>query len=459
MLKVLSASLLAGLCALAAPARAEESSEPPVALSDLKIERFRYDTDKTPKVVKAEMKITNTGKAALTDVKSRMVFLEATGSVAKETPWVFEMSLGPGAAKVFTYREGLVPAFEGYELEMICKLDGKEQRWTWRSADPTELPQLKNAKPVPGISRLVILGRESRRNNQNGQVSVFCRVKNEGEKDAQRAQLIFEFLDDKGKILASHEQMLGDNGTVPGGKELVLNLNIPKAVPIYNAMRVKLSSAKISDEEALSGGKFSDRAEVEVAEVAFTRPKPTELTITAKIRNGLKKPVDKPSVVWSFTDKDKEVKRVSGQIPMRLEPGEVKAFQMTIPDCPAFGSFAYEVDYQETKETGFQPVAAEVAEGKAGVTRIDVSKDADGTIRFKAAVKSRAPYEVTAFSVVFKLVGGADGKTVVGQCAGGLDKLAPGAAATVEAEYLKPPKFANYTYHVTYNEPTPPKPK
>jgi hypothetical protein len=453
--RIACAVLLVCICAPFAAARAED--DPPIAFSDWKIERLRYDTDKTPKVVKAEMKITNTGKASLTDIKSRMVFLEATGAVAKETPWVFEMSLGAGAGKVFTYREGLVPAFEGYELEMICKLDGKEQRWTWRSPDPTELPQLKNTKPIPGISRLVILGRESRRNNQNSQVSVFCRVKNEGEKDALRSQLTFEFLDDNGKILATHEQVLGDGGTVPGGKELVLNINIPTAIPIYNAMRVKLSSAKVSDEEALSGGKFSDRAEVEVAEVAFTRPKPAELAITAKIRNGLKKPVDKPTIVWAFTDKDKEVKRVSGQIPLRIEPGEVKAFALTIPDCPAFGAFTYEVEYQETTEATFQPVEAEVAEGKAGVTKIELNKAPDGTLKFKAAVRSRAPHEVTAFSVVFKLVGGADGKVVVGQCAGGLDRLAPGATATVEAELAKPPKFANYTYHVTYSEPTPPK--
>jgi hypothetical protein len=91
--------------------------------------------------------------------------------------------------------------------------------------------------------------------------------------------------------------------------------------------------------------------------------------------------------------------------------------------------------------------------------RIDVSKDADGTLHFKAAVKNRAPYEVTAFSITFKLMGGLDCKSVVGQCAGGLDKLAAGAAATIEGELVKPPQFANYTYHVTYNEPTPPKPK
>ncbi|HOX08464.1 MAG TPA: hypothetical protein PK280_18860 [Planctomycetota bacterium] len=453
----LAALLATGLCTLGSAAIAEDATEPPIALSDLKMERLRYDTDKTPKVVKAELRITNTGKSPLTDIKSRMVFLEASGQVVKETPWGFEMSLAPGGGKVFSYHEGLVPAFEGYELEMTCKLDGRDQRWTWRSPDPTELPQLKNTKPVPGISRLVILGRESRRNSQTGQVTVFCRIKNEGEKDAQRAQLICEFLDDKGKILATHEQLIGDNGTVSGGKELPLNINVPKAVPNYHAMRVKLSSAKVSDEESLSGGKFSERAEVEVAEVTFARQKPTELTITAKVRNGLKKPVDRPTVVWSFADKDKEVKRVSGQIPLRLEPGEIKAFQLTVPDCPSFGSFGYEVDYQETKEAAYQPVTAEIAAGKAGATRIELSKDAEGNLKFRAQVGNRAPHDVTAFSITFKLIGGADGKTVVGQCAGGVDRLAAGARAMVEAEYLKPPKFANYTYHVTYSEPTPAK--
>ena len=436
---------------------AEEYVEPPIDLSGWKIERFRYDTDKTPKVVKAEIKMTNTGKAAISDLKSRLIFLQATGEVVKETQWQFVMSLGPGEGKVFNYREGLVPAFEGYELELTCKLDGKERKWVWRSPDPAELPQLKSTRPIPGVSRLVILGRESVRNNQTGQVRVFCRVKNEGEKPAERAQLNLEFLDDKGKVLATHEQPIGEGGTVAGGKELTLNFNVPKAVPSYHAMRVKLSAAKLSDEESLSGGKFSGAEEVEVAEVSFKRPTPKELAVAAKIRNGLKKPVDNPTIVWVFTEKDREVKRVAGQVPGRFEPGEIKAIALTIPDCPSFGSFSYEVEYQEAKETTFQPVTAEVADGKAGVTRVELVKGPDGTLRFKASVRSRATHEVTGLTILFKLLGGADGRTVVGQCAGGLDKLAPGAGATVEAELVKPPKFATYTYHTTYNEPTPPK--
>jgi hypothetical protein len=223
-------------------------------------------------------------------------------------------------------------------------------------------------------------------------------------------------------------------------------------------MRVKLSAAKLSDEESLSGGKFSDRAEVEVAEVSFKRTKPTELAIAAKIRNGLKKPVDNPTVVWVFSDKDKEIKRVAGQVPGKLAPGEIKAFALAIPDCPAFGAFSYEIEYQESKEPVFRPVEAEVVEGKAGVTKVELARDPDGTLKFTATVKNRAGHEVTAVNVVFKLVGGPEGK-VVGQCAGGLDKLPAGTAATVNAEFLKPPQFANYTYHLTYSEPTPAKPQ
>jgi hypothetical protein len=163
-------------------------------------------------------------------------------------------------------------------------------------------------------------------------------------------------------------------------------------------------------------------------------------------------------VTWVFTDKNKEVKRVPVQVEGRLGAGEIKAFTLTVPDCPAFGAYSYEVEFQQgSAEQTFPPVNAEVAAGRAGVTRLEVAKSADGTLHFTATVRSRAPHDVTAVNVTFTLLGGAGGKAVVGQCAGGADKLAAGGSLTIKAELAKPPKFATYTFNTTYTEPTPPK--
>lgn len=459
----LKSLLAAAALALAALPAFAADDEAPISFSDWKIERFRYDVDKSPKVVRAELKITNTGKAALTEVKSRMLYFTATGEKVKETQWLPAATLGPGEGKVFVYKESFVPAFEGYELEMTCKLDGKEQKWTWASPDPTELPQPKSTKPLSGVAKLVIIGRESTPETGTGYVKVFCRFKNVGEKAAEKVSLTAEFLDDKGKVLLTHDQPVSADGAVPGGKEMTLNFTIAKKVPAYHAMRVRLTMAQPSNEDSLSGGKFSDRKELEVAEISMKRTKPNEVVITAKIRNGLAKAVSDPTVVWSLTDKDKEVKRAAGPVPGKLAPGEVKTFTLTVAECPAFTGFGYEIEFQSApagdgaaNNGGFSPTTNEVAEGQVGVARVEPSFDADGTLKLKATVTNRTANEVSTVNVVFKLLGGAEGQAV-GQCAGGVDRLAAGASATFTAELAKPPKFATYTFNLTCATPLPPK--
>lgn len=455
--RTMMAAVLAAAAALArAPAApAAEDGEPPIAFSDWKIERFRYDENKIPKAVKAEIKMTNTGKEDLTEFKTRIVYYTAAGEMVRETTWQFAMNLAAGKSLVFKYHEGMVPAFEAYELIVGCKMAGKEQKWVWRSSDPGDPPGYRPDKPVAGCSRLVILGREATRDSKTGQARFFCRIKNEGELPAERTAVTVDFLDDKGKVVASHELPVGEGGTVPGGKEVTVNATIPKAVPIYQTCRARLTASKAAGEESLSGGKFTNAAEVEVAEVVFKRPKPPELSVEGKIRNGHKKAVENPAVTWIFTDGGKEVRRFVYRMEGRLDPAEIRPIKLTVPDCPSFGAYSYEVDFAEARAESFPPVIAQVAEGKAGVERIEVTKGEGGALKFTAALRSRAPHEVSAFKVTFLLLG--KNKSKVGECTATLEKLAAGATATLTAEMGNPPPFANYTYNATYTEPTPPK--
>jgi len=154
----------------------------------------------------------------------------------------------------------------------------------------------------------------------------------------------------------------------------------------------------------------------------------------------------------------KAVKKVPFVVPGRLAPGKIKPLEITIPGCPVFTNFSYEVEYAERTEPVFKPVVATVAPGGVGVARVEVRKGPKGELLFVTKLRSRVPHEVTRVKVTFTLTGGPEGKEV-GRCAAGLDRLAAGKSATVTAELARPPKFATFTYKVTYTEPRPPKKK
>jgi hypothetical protein len=433
---------------------------PQIKLSDWKLARFRYGQgDKIPKKVEAEIKITNTGKQNLEGVKSRLVYYASTGEKVKETQWQFALVIAAGKGKLFKYVEGLVPAFEAYELHLHCTLGGKKHKLVYRSPDPLSLPKLWSDKPIPGTSRLVIMGREVFPDKRTRRPKLYLRVKNLGEKTATGAAVVVEFLGKNGRIIYTFEKKLGD-GTVAGGKEKTYNYVVDRAVGGYGGYRVRLKAAAISDEEALSGGLFSDKPELEIAHFKFTRKSDKSLYIVAKIRNGRPKAVTSPTVVILLTDKSeppKIIKKVPFEVTGRLKPGEIKPFAVTVPRCPSFGSFSYEIEFAERgKEVVFKPITAKVAPGKVGAERIEITKGPGGELRFIARIRSRAPYDVTAVKITFNLMGGPGGK-VVKRCAGGVDKLAKGKTVRVVAELARPPKFTNFNYRVTYEEPKKPK--
>jgi len=457
-LKSLAALALLALPGLpGAAARAAEEA-PPVKLSGWKLERFRYGRgDKIPKKVEAEIKVANTGKKTLSQVKSRLIYYASTGEKVKETGWQFATVIAAGRTHTFRYVEGLVPAFEAYELRLHYMIDREKYKLVYRSPDPFSLPVPWSDKPVKGVSRLVLLGREVSLDPRTRQPRLYVRVKNLGEKPATGAAVILEFLGKGSKVIHKVEKRLG-TGTIAGGRERSFNFLIAARVRGYSGYRVRLTAAKATDEEALSGGSFSDRPELEIAEFKFSRKPDKSLYIVAKIRNGRPEPVTGPTVVIQLTDKStppKVVKKVPFEVTGRLKPGEIRPFAVTVPDCPSFGAFSYEIEFAERTEVVFKPVTAEVERGKVGPTRIEVKKGPRGELVFVARVLSRAPHDVTALKITFNLYAGARGK-VVGRCAGGVDKLAPGKSVRVVAELVKPPKFSNFNYKVTYKEPTPP---
>jgi hypothetical protein len=461
-----AALLLAGLV-LAGPAprgpgSALGAEEPPlIRLSDWKLERFRYGQgDKIPKKVVALITFNNVGKQQIDGLKSRLTYYASTGEKVLTTGWQFAPFISPGKGRTLKYVEGLVPAFEAYELLVEYRAGDRQYRHTYRSPDPFSLPALWSETPVPGTSKLVLMGREVSPDPRTGRHSLYVRVRNLGEKPASGAAVILEFLGRNRRVLYSFERKLGD-GTVPGGKQREYRFSVDRQVKGYAGYRVRLKVDAASSEEALSGGTFSERPELEIAHFQFRRKPKGALLIRARIRNGRKQAVTDPTVVIQLTDKSdppKPVKKVPFQISGTLRPGQVRAFELTVPECPPFGAFSYEIEFAErSREVVFEPIIAKVASGRVGATRIDVKKGPAGELRFVARLLSRAPYEVTGVKLVISLRGGPNGK-VVARCAGGLDRLAAGARARVVAELAGPPKFANFTYRVLYTEPRPAKP-
>jgi hypothetical protein len=453
------AALLLGLTAVGGGALGAEDA-PQIKLSDWRLARFRYGQgDKIPKKVEAHITVTNTAKKNLEGLKSRLTYYASTGEKVKDTSWQFALVIPAGKSKTFKYVAGLVPAFEAYELRIEYTLEGRKCKYLYRSPDPLSLPKLWSDKPIPGTSRLVIVGREVFPDPRTRRPKLYLRVKNLGEKPATGAAVTLEFLGKGKKVLYTFERKLG-NGTVAGGKEKTFNFLVDKVVGGYAGYRVRLKAAKISNEESLSGGVFSDRPELEIAHFKFTRKSDGSLYITAKIRNGRKKAVTNPTVVINLTDKSeppKAVKQVPFEVTGTLKPGDVRAFALSVPKCPSFGSFSYEIEFSErSKEVAFKPITAKVPPGKVAAVRIDVRKGPAGELQFVARVVSRAPYDVTAVKLLVNLMGGPGGKTIT-RCAGGIDKLAKGKSAVIIAEVIKPPKFTNFSYRVVYTEPTPPK--
>jgi hypothetical protein len=421
-LRTVLTGALVSLVLAAAAARAGEDGAPPIKLSDWKLARFRYGQgDKTPKKVEAELTVTNTGKESLSRVQSRLLYYASTGEKVKETRWQFALVLPAGRAHTFKYVEGFVPAFEAYELQIQYTVDGKQQKHVYRSPDPQSLPELWSDEPLKGVSRLVIVGREVTQDMRTRRPKLYL--------------------------------------LVPGGAEKTYNYAIPKAIGGYSGYQVKLKEDKISDEEALSGGVFSDAEEIELAHFKFTRKPDRSVYIVAKIRNGRKEAVTSPTAIIKLTDKSsppKTVKQVPFEVTGRLEPGEVREFAVNVPNCPSFGGFAYEIEYAERTEPVFKPITAQVAPGKVGVSRVEIGEGPEGQLRFTATVLSRAPHDVTEVKVIFTLLGGPKAGEV-GRLAGGADSLAAGKSTKVVAELMKPPKFSNFTFKINYREPKEPK--
>jgi len=452
------AAVLPVLLITSIAARGAEDA-PQIKLSGWKLQRFRYGQgDKIPKKVEAQITVTNLAKKNIGGIKTRLTYYASTGEKVKETGWQFALVIAAGRSRTFKYVEGLVPAFEAYELRIEYTLEGKRCKHTYRSPDPLSLPKLWSDKPLPGVSKLVLLGREVLQDPRTRRPKLYVRVRNFGEKPATKAAVVLEFLGKDQRVLCSFERKLG-SGTIAGGKERAFNFVLDRAVRGYAGYRVRLKAARISDEEALSGGTFSNRPELEIAHFKFTRKPDGSLRIAARIRNGRKEAVTDPTVVIQLTDKSeppKVVKKVPFEISGTLKSGQEKAFALTVPKCPPFGSYAYEIEFSErSREVVFKPITAKIAPGKVGATRIDVRKGPGGELRFVARVVNRTSHDVTAVRLIVNLMGGPGGRQVA-RCAGGRDKLARGRSTTIVAELVKPPEFTTFNYRVMCTEPKPP---
>jgi hypothetical protein len=437
---------------------AEEEAEPEITLSDWNLKRFRFGRgDKIPKKVIAEIKVTNTGQKPMTNVVSQLHYYDSFGEKVKATSLRKVAAIAAkGGWQIFKHVDGFVPAFEAYELHLKYKIGDKDYSPVYRSPDPLSLPKLWSDKPIPGISQVVVVGRDVTQRGRNRKLALYLKVKNLGAKNSKGTKVTVEFFDAAGKIIKSWQNALG-NGVIAGGKTVEFNMPITIQLKGYKGYRVKVSSERSPGEGSLPAGEFSDAQEIELAHFKFNRTKKKgELYIQMKVRNGLKTPVKNPNFVINLTGKKGKVKDVPFEVPGTLAPGAQLKFAVSVPDCPSFDGYGYSVSYSKGPTAPPPTTKAKVAPGRVGVDSVTVSKGPDGELRFEARVLSRAPFAVTGVRVIITLLGGSEGKEV-GKCAGGLDKLKAGGRATVKAELLKPPAYSKYTYRIKYNEPKPAK--
>jgi len=285
----------------------------------------------------------NTTKTTLNDVSATVMFTTGTGEKAAKPVARKIGALRPGEAQKFTASGDFVPAFSAYDI-VVQYGGGKEE---WFSSSDTGQPQPKSKTPQEGVASLVILGREVTP-DRAGRFAGTVRVKNEGAAEARNLKLTITFFDTRKQKIHEWLGKLGSDA-LAGGAEANIQFACPSAPRNFAAYELKAGCDELPSEQALSGGEFSNVADVEVARFVFSRAgdKGQDLKVSAQVRNGLITAAREIKLTLTFYGpKKKELKKHLLEIPGQMEAGEVKTLEFTIAAVPPYEAFEPALNYK-----------------------------------------------------------------------------------------------------------------
>ncbi len=428
--------------------------------SDWQVSRSRYGQgDMVRQTVNASLVIKNSSQIAIENAEARLVFMTAMGEVIRESKWMSLGSLNAGNNKILKVKEGLLPVFACYEVQVKGVVQNEPVKLCFHSADAFSLPQLVDEKLSPGIVDLRILGQEysSIPGKKKTNDYLLLRLKNFGEIAAEGTVVEIRFFDKKGNKLETCSLPLGKDAIL-GGQEKTFKLPLNPKNKSFNHFKIFIqdASSKKSAEERLSGGEFSREKVLEVAQFKFTREE-KKLNVHFKLRNGTMESIDKLVMKLNFYGKGNDKKAVlSHKILLKgIKAAEVREISEVIDKCPDYESFDYVMEtnievpaeVKKTKRT-FPEIEAKVPEGSVGASLVELKESSAGVLLFKANIFNHSQKDITNMSVIFELV---DVKMkLVKHCEAGVDQLQAGERISVSTELENPPEFYSYRYSIRF---------
>ena len=473
-----AASLILLALPVAVRAADEEEPEPKVKITDWSMDRARKDISGGTNLVRALMKIQNIGDERIENLSAKLVFYEAMGERLGATRPFVVREIKSGKTAPLVVQSIFVPIFGSYELHVDYRYGKARQKHKHRymGASAFSPPELITDELLPKTAKVAVLGHDVQYDPRRRQALIRIRLKNLGEMKAEGTKVHLRFYSDKGKLIGRElsypvSRGKGDPnaGTVKGGEEIKMSLPL-RGVPKFKSMDVSASSPAIPAEKRLAGGEFKGVDEVEVAHFSFKRPQPVNLTVGAKVRNGLKIPVVSTVITFVFyAEKDVKLKDSRGRtykekrqvpfkkipvaVPGRLEPGGVKEISFEAAGVAHFTNLNYEAAYQEPeKKTRTGMTAAQVGEVVVeGVSCVKKGKD----VEVAADIVNRRKLAAKDIAITFEFRRtDAEGEEVtvhkVTHVIKGITR--PGEVKPLKITVKDPPEFSSYFFNVSYSE-------
>ena len=411
--------------------------------------------------VTVSFSLKNATKTALNDISATVLFTTGTGEKAAKPLTKKIGSLKPGETQKVTATGEFVPAFSGYDVVVqyvVAQASRLQVKEEWFSSTDTGQPQPRGKNPLEGVASLVLLGRELTP-DRPGRFAGTVHVKNEGTAEAKNLKLTITFFDSKKQKIHEWSGKLG-SASLAGGAEENIQFVCPNAPRNYASYELKPGCEDVPSEQALSGGEFTDAAEVEAARFAFSRvgDKSQDLMVRAQVRNGLKTAAGEIKLALTFYGpKKKEVKKHLVEIPGQIQPGEISRVEFTIAAVPQYEAFEPALSYK-TAATEAKPAETKTIQmpkfrnaNEVEVVFTEAAPNDDKSVSLVGALRNgkSAPVKDVVITVEFTK---ADGSAPVTAEKTISDVVQPGEERNFVVKAAGAAGAANYTFKFKYSE-------
>jgi hypothetical protein len=248
----------------------------------------------------------------------------------------------PKGQTAFKVEVEQLPNFSRYEV--YVQAGARTQ--VFHGVDLLKPPVAKKADPAKGA---VVECRD----RGDGRLDLV--VSNVGGSDAPEPTALVAFRDAAGKDLHRARVRLGD--VLKAAVEETYDVAVPGAGAYVNVA----AALAWRTTEGPSQKEPKTVAEVAVRRFRTARFSDGAVRLDGEIRNGLEAPVEKVVATFKLGASTAPV-AVAGT----LKPGETRAFELWIPDAPAFDAAGYDLSYADAKAVVEAPAAAAATAARTG---------------------------------------------------------------------------------------------